>query len=204
MKTSIAICAILSSLAMHGSANAKLTLFTDLAAFNHATELRVIEPNSAPPNSFRNVSNATEHGISYPDYAFMVDPGYAPALYDWGTGPVLLLDQASHLDFRSTFAFAADFGTLVPGSPVYVTIGGETTLVSTSGAMELNFYGWVSDSAFDTVALNTDATYIILDNVTRADAINIPPPTDVPEPGSPALLGLAALLLAHGRRRRVS
>lgn len=205
MKLTTLTCtlAAAAALTLSSAASAALLRFTDRDDFNNATTDRVVEPYAAPPGDFVSLSNATYNGIRYPEYAFMIDPGYAD-LYEWGTGPVLLLDRITTLTFAPTRAFAADFGTLNRGSFVTVTIDGILTLVSTSDQPSLSFFGWVSDTAFTSVSFSTSAQFIVLDNVTRGAVDNVPPPFVVPEPGSIALLGLSVLLLAHTRRRAVS
>ena len=202
LRTRIGTLAAIAALMVSSAASAALLRFSDVDDFNAATTDRVIEPYFAPPGDFVSLSNATYNGIGYPEYAFMIDPGYSD-LYQWGTGPVLLLDRVTTLTFAPTRAFAADFGTLNRGAFVTVTIDGILTLVPTSPS-SLSFFGWVSDTAFTSVAFSTSAEFIVLDNVTRAAVDQVPPPFVVPEPGSVALMGLGVLLLASTRRHAVS
>lgn len=204
MKTISTLSAALGALVLSSAANAALVRYTNIDEFNAATTSRVVDTYFAPANDFISLSNATLNGITYPEFAFMVDPGYAPNLYQWGTGAVLLLDRSATLSFAPTKAFAAGFGTLNPGSNITVTIDGVQTLLSTSAQKNLSFYGWVSDTAFTSVTFSTAADYLILDNVTRAGVPNLPPPTVIPEPGTLALMGLCIAFLTQRRRLTVS
>lgn len=185
-------------------ASAELIVFTSEAAFNAATTNRVVETNSAPPNGFIDVHNETIKGITYSNPAFMVDPGYQPELYDWGTGAVLLLGPVTQLGLPSVTAFAADFGTLFQGASIIVTIDGIETEIDTLPRNEFSFYGFVSDTPFTSVSMRTAEQFIILDNITYGDENINPPPIGVPEPSTMALFGIGAALLARRRRPAVS
>ncbi|MBC7684680.1 MAG: PEP-CTERM sorting domain-containing protein [Bdellovibrionales bacterium] len=183
------------------SSNAAIIEFTSRAAFSAATTGQTVEPNSAPPGQLVDVAFKTINGITYPDYAFMVDPAFAPSQYEFSTGPVLLLADESSLSFGPVFAFAADFATIrPPGGPITITIDGISFVLPTSAVFELTFYGFISTTPFTSVSFVTEAEFIILDNVTLANAAAGPAP--VPEPESIALLGLALAALAWSRRRR--
>ncbi len=193
--------AFAAALAASAASNAALIEYTSRAAFDAATTGQSIEPNIAPPGSFYVLNNLDYNGFIYPDFAYMVDPPYAPSLYEWGSGPVLLLASQSSLSFAPITAFAADFGTLPEGFTLTVTIDGITTLIPTPPQRQLTFYGWTSDTPFTTVSFSTNAQYLILDNATRASADVDPPAGSVPEPGSLALIGLGMLGLAARRWR---
>lgn len=202
MKTStlsILASVLTASLLACTSASATIIKFTSRAAFNAATTAQVVQPNFAPPGDFVDVSSATIGGISYPDPAFMIDPGLAPALYEFGTGPILLLQGTSSLTFGPVSAFAADFGTILPpAGPVTITIDGIAFVLATSSQPELTFYGFVSTTPFSSVSFFTAAQFLILDNVTLANPAG---PASVPEPESLAMLGLGLAALAWSRRR---
>ena len=186
---------VISTIVLASScAHAALIEYTSRAAFNAATTTRSVEPNQAPPNSYYFVGGLDYNGIQYPGSAYMIDPGYAPSLYEWGSGPVLLLARQSALSFAPVTAFAVDFGTLPDGSPITVTIDGIASVIGTPAQRQLTFRGWASSTPFSTVAFSTPAQYLILDNVTRAEVQPVPAPAPL------ALTGLA--LLAFAARRR--
>ena len=194
----ISVAALTAGLLASASATAALIQFTSRAAFDAATTGQIIEPNIAPENSYIPLGFVTYNGITYPGYAYMIDPGYEPDLYEYGTGPVLLLANDTSLSFSPVTAFAADFASLGDfGTDVTITINGETQVLTMSPRQELTFYGFISSSPFSSVSLSTDAELLILDNVTRANAI-----AAIPEPASFALFGLALAGLACTRRRR--
>lgn len=184
-------------------AHAALVEYTSRAAFDAATELRSIEPNQAPPGGFYFLGGQDYNGLQYPGFAYFVDPAYEPALYEWGSGAVLLLDASeSALSFAPVTAFAADFGSLPDGFAVTITIDGIATVIGTPQQRQLTFYGWTSSTPFSTVSFSTGAQYLILDNVTRGFALDQPPPhAEVPVPAPLPLIGLGLLGLAMGRRR---
>ncbi len=194
IKGALSAAVLCSSLA----ANATVLQFNNLAAFNAATTNNVVEANSAPAGSYTPIGNAVIRGITYPGYAYMVDPAYGPAYYGWGTGAVLLQASSTTLRFAPTTAFAALFGSFEPyGAGMLVEVGGKHFNIGTAQHPTLSFYGWTSDTPFTSVTLqNAAGAYAVLDDVTRADA------TNMPEPGSLALMALAILGVAVAMRRR--
>ena len=203
MKTStlsILASVLTASLLACTSASATIIEFTSRAAFNAATTDQVVQPNFAPPGKFVDVGGETIGGITYPDVALMTDPGVAPSLYEFGTGPILLLEGKSSLSFGPVGAFAAEFGTILPpAGPVTVTIDGISFVLPTSDQPVLTFYGFISTTPFTSVSFSSAAKYLILDNVTLANPAG---PASVPEPESLAMLGLGLAALAWSRRRR--
>ncbi len=194
--------ALLAGLLTGSAAHAALLQYTSLAAFNAATTGNTVESYSAPANSYTFIGNSSYNDVSYSSYAYLVDPGYAPTLYDWQSGAVLLLDNAATLGFAPITAFAADFGTIAPeGNAVTVTINGIATVIATNARPNWRFYGWTSTDPITSIQISTGGNYVVLDNVTRARAIAGPPPVGVPEPAPYALLGIGIALLALRQRR---
>lgn len=177
-------------------ASAALIEFTTRAAFDAATTAQIVEPFTAPEGSYIALFSQTYNGINYPPFAYMIDPGYAPDLYQFGSGAILLLSNDTSLSFAPVSAFAADFAALGgDGSDITITIGGIEVVLATS-PQELTFHGFISTTPFTSISLASAAELIVLDNVTRASAA-----TGIPEPRSFALFALALAGLALARRR---
>jgi hypothetical protein len=192
---------VAGALGASACSQAALVEYTSRAAFDAATTLRTVEQYSAPPGDYEVLSDQEYRGIVYPGFAYMVDPAYEPMLYEWGTGPVLLLDNESRLSFAPVNAFAADFGSLPVGVDLIVMIDGIARIIATPAARQLTFFGWTSSTPFSSVELYTSAQYLILDNVTRGNVRQgPPPPTGLPEPAPLAVIGLGVLALAARRR----
>lgn len=203
--TALRVALFAGALGASALSHAALIEYTSRAAFDAATTLRSIETNVAPAGGYYVLSNLNYNGIAYPDYAYMIDPAYQPSLYDWGSGPVLLLDNESSLSFAPTTAFAADFGTLPVGANLVVMIDGIASVIATPPERQLTFFGWTSSTPFTTVTFFASAQLLVLDNVTRGYAQvgpPPPPPTEVPEPAPLAAIGLGLLALAARRRPR--
>lgn len=199
LRAGLVIAACGASAAPH----AALMTYTNRAEFDAATTLRNVEPFQAEPGSFYFLGTGIPYnGITFPPFAYFVDPAYRPALYEWGSGPVLLLDNEATLLFDPVTAFAADFGTLPDGVTLTVTIDGIATVIPTPAQRQLTFYGWTSSTPFSSVTFSSAGEYLILDNLTRAiTVVGPPPPTDVNEPASLALAAFGMLALGARRRR---
>ena len=198
IKRALVAAAIVAS----APASAIVIQFNSLAGFNAVTTGNIVEQNTAPSGAYTPIGNSLVNGITYPSYAYMVDPAFDPARYDWGTGAVLLQASSSTLSFAPTTAFSALFGSYLPyGADMTVEIGGSVFQIGTAQHPTLSFFGWTSDTPFSSVTFyNTAGALAVLDNVTRAEA------TNMTEPGSLALMGLAILGLAAalGRRKKTA
>jgi hypothetical protein len=193
--------ALLATLLAAAPASAALVQYANRTDFNAATSGQVVEQYTAPAGSYTPLGFATYNGITYPDYAYMIDPAYAPALYQWNSGAILLLDNSSSLTFAPVTAFAADFGTLSFGGSLTVTIDGISQTLMAAATQDLTFFGFTSTNPFTSITLSTNRELLVLDNVTLATAV-VTPPVGVPEPAPLALMGLAIAALAARRKRR--
>lgn len=105
LKAGVLKAGVLSSVLLASAcAHAALIEYTSRAAFDTATTMRSMEPNQAPPNNYYFLGGQNFNGIQYPGFAYMIDAGYTPSLYEWGSGPVLLLASQSTLSFAPVTA----------------------------------------------------------------------------------------------------
>ncbi len=134
------IAAVIAMTAFCASAGAAVVQYSDLAAFNAVTSGNIVESNSAPAGDYTPIGNSLINGITYPDYAYMVDPAYNNVIYAWGSGPVLLLSSSSTLTFAPTTAFGALFGTFQPyAADILVEINGSVHLIASADYPTLSF-----------------------------------------------------------------
>lgn len=180
------------------AAQAALVVYTDRAAFMAAVTSPVVTDFNgvAPPNAFVPLG-ATFTGVGYTfggNDLFIVNPGF-DALYQWGSGDVLDLDNgtagAVFLD-PGVRAFGFDFGS---NSNQDILIGG-TTSYDGNTRPNFHFFGVISDGPIDPITLSWGFPQLIVDNIVVAQ-----PAAGVPTPAPLALLAVAALAAGALRRR---
>lgn len=193
------------------NATAGYVTFTDRAAFEGVTVgLQTIDfEGLAPPGgTYTPNPSLTLDGVTFNgivpggNYLFVIDAGFFPSLYDWGSGAVLLgplsAGDGSQIIVSlppGTTAFGTDLMTIAPfGASFQVTLGDGTNFtVSTDDYPTRAFFGVVSDIPITSVSfVANDGAFPLLDNFAFGQA--------VPVPASLVLFGMGALGLATARR----
>jgi hypothetical protein len=191
-----------------------ITLFTDQTAFNAATQgLTTIDfEGLASVNDFIFVPNPpglTQSGVNFtsPNTLFVVDPGYGPAFYDWGSGAVLSAQFGSGTiinaalpssvtavgsDIFSIDSYASDF--------VINLSTGDSFTVSSSNYPIRSFVGFTSDVDITSISFTATSGNTQIDNFTfgTRKSIATPEPTSVL-----GLLALGGLGIGSALRRKV-
>ena len=189
-----------------------LTLFTDRAAFNAATQslTNIDFEGIAPSESYTDFGNGlTVSGATFTNnnnYEFVVDPNLYQPFYDWGSGAVLSgysngtinVSLGSGVtavgsDIMSFANYASDF-------LVTLSTGNSYTL-SSSNYANRSFVGFTSDVAISSISFQATNGYTELDNFTFGQA---KPTQSVPEPASVlGLLGLGSLGVGSTLKRKL-
>jgi PEP-CTERM motif len=161
----------------------------------------------------------TSNGATFstPGLSFIVDQNFNPAVYgtNWN-GNIYQIGPPSStttVTFASSTSFSIllmnyDSNTNTYGGTVLVTVNGITYSVQTAAAPGGTFFGFTSDTAFNTISFASGGSnvYYLGDFQYGQDPppVNPDQPTsNVPEPGSLVLLGTGFLTISRFIRRKV-
>jgi hypothetical protein len=189
-----------------------ITLFTNQAAFNAATQgLTTIDfEGLASVNSFIFVPNPpglTQSGVNFtsPNTLFVVDPGYGPGFYDWGSGAVLSAQFGSGTIINA----ALPSGVTAVGSDIFsfdsyasdfvINLStGDSVTVSSSDYPIRSFVGFTSDVDITSISFTATSGLTLIDNFTFGTTASTPEPTSVL-----GLLALGGLGIGSALKRKV-
>jgi hypothetical protein len=200
---------IVSALAaVHAASFAAVTTYTDRAAWEAATSgvTNVDFEGLAPSSGFTDygstgltVGDATFTGSD--NYLFVVDAGFSPGFYDWGSGAVLLGNQFGTITVNlagGKTAIGSDIMSILNyASPFSITLSnGDVFAASTNNHPDRAFFGITSDVAITSITFSATDGYPELDNFAYGSG------DVVPEPATLTLFGGALAALAARRRRK--
>jgi hypothetical protein len=186
----------ISGLALLGSANSAqatiLQQFTDLSSFQAGTHgLTTIDFSGLAPTGGNSLyaSGLNISGVSFTGDTTLYVADSTPALYDWGSGAVLLGSNGlPNGTITATLpsgitAIGSDIMSFgVYASPFTITLaGGGTFTVNSDTYANRQFTGFTSDVDIASISFQATDGYTLLDNFTFGSA---GPAASVPEPFS--------------------
>lgn len=200
-------------LSVSGFANAGLIEFSDRASFEAVTDvLTTIDFEDNGTDSWNYNTNYVEgNAVITPTFDYQYHGDYENLLAvnnPWHTlGSDFLLGSGAGHTIRFSEAiktFGLDFGVHHPDTVTFTLSSGEQFLMEHAGGQEYNFFGVISDIAFNSVSWSSNsgsATTMYTDNI----SYNTTGPTStVPEPSTLAIFALGIMGLASRRFKKQS
>lgn len=186
-------CALLAS-----AANATSVTYTNLADWQASTSgISIIDFDTGTDQVYRG-SSYVDSGVTFtaPAVFSIYDINYDAAYHT--TGYLDLQGSSLGMSFGSgitslSFNFG-DFYSAIVNASITLSNGDVFNVNSPSNAY--GFFGVTSDTAFNSISINTSNSYTAFDNVSFGTGAT------VPEPGSLVLLGGALFAAAFARRRQ--
>lgn len=196
-------CLVASLIAASGATQATTVTYSDRASWQAATaSSSTVNFNSGSDQVFRG-STYVEGGVTFTSTSVysIYDISYDAAYHS--SGYLDLEGSNRGMAFGSGItSLAFDFGAFYDEAvTLNITFdnGSIFTATVTAPASAYGFFGLTSESAFSSVSLTSTQAFLALDDVSFGSANST---TNVPEPGSLALVGLALAAAATARRRQ--
>ncbi len=209
MKTSqlLATAFVVGSTTLPILTRAQVTLYTDRSHFLAATNntINIDFSGLAATNSYKSYNSS--HGVTlsgvkfvgngpYGNILYVVDPGAAPAYYDWGSGAVMDAVAGGEIDVTlpaGITAVGSDIMSILPFADSFqVNLStGDSFTVNSSSFPNRAFAGFTSTADISSLTFYTNGgSAPVIDNFVFGNN------SAVPEPGTYAMLG--ALMLTVG------
>lgn len=197
-------------------ANASYITFTDRSAFLAATSstTNITFEGLAPANGFTLFdSGLTQSGVTFTgssNYLFVVDPGYEPFYYDWGSGQVLHNEPAGAIHVAlpaGVYAVGSDISSILDYAAQFtVTLDDNSTFTfSSDNYPDRAFAGIISTSGFITsIDFAAGNAYTQLDNFVFATAaVAVPVPAGIVM-SSIGVIGIGSFAWLRRRKTQVA
>lgn len=205
--TNLAAGALIAALATT-AAQAGVTTYSDRAAFNAASSIRVTDTFEHTPTGQSTDYSDGYQGDGYSAkgngrYLVGVDPEFYPAFYRWGSGDVMLFQNAGTATFNfddPVHSVGLDLMTIVNfAGEIDFTVDGQTFTISTADFPNRTFFGLTSTTGFRSFTLTSRNGMGVFDNLSFGGLASA-----VPEPATWAMLiaGFAGTGLMLRRSRQ--